>query len=428
MKIVTAGMMGLAIGLTSGFGHAQSIFTDENGKTAPQTLSLPYAFYNENFGAAVGWVYGVTGIPQPQSSIITTAIAGSEGSGMATIIGRDLQLNWSERLFLDPIISIGYFSDADAYIDGNPQFAGERAGSNDSDEDNFITGDGWDNLFRLRLKYLLPIGDGEDDIIGTYRLRDGLPIHEFSGGNVYNPFASGKSYVQLKPFYRWQQIKDDNIKEDIQTNGVDLAFFWDNRDFFQNPSEGHSVRLQLSRDFGWFDSDDSWTVVEGEIDKYVSLGKSDWFRQRVLAFNMWTSYSPTWDEDENGEIDHRPPAYAGATLGGLWRMRGYPSQRFNDKAAVYYAAEARFIPHWNPFDRWPELQKHIGVEWLQIAPFVEVGRVASEWDIGDLHEDMKWDVGVGLRAHAKGLVVRVDTAVSEEGGSVQMMVSQPFQF
>jgi hypothetical protein len=168
--------------------------------------------------------------------------------------------------------------------------------------------------------------------------------------------------------------------------------------------------------------------VEGEIDKYVSLGKSDWFRQRVLAFNMWTSYSPTWDEDENGEIDHRPPAYAGATLGGLWRMRGYPSQRFNDKAAVYYAAEARFIPHWNPFDRWPELQKHIGVEWLQIAPFVEVGRVASEWDIGDLHEDMKWDVGVGLRAHAKGLVVRVDTAVSEEGGSVQMMVSQPFQF
>jgi hypothetical protein len=41
---------------------------------------------------------------------------------------------------------------------------------------------------------------------------------------------------------------------------------------------------------------------------------------------------------------------------------------------------------------------------------------------------MKWDVGFGVRAMAKGLVVRIDTAVSEEGFGVQMFVSQPFQF
>lgn len=41
---------------------------------------------------------------------------------------------------------------------------------------------------------------------------------------------------------------------------------------------------------------------------------------------------------------------------------------------------------------------------------------------------MKWDAGFGLRLWAKGIVARIDTAVSEEGAQVQMMISQPFQF
>ena len=66
-----------------------------------------------------------------------------------------------------PIAQIGYFKDAESYSDGNPDFPDERAGSNDSDKDDFIEGDGWDNFFRLRLKYLLPIGHGKDTIINT---------------------------------------------------------------------------------------------------------------------------------------------------------------------------------------------------------------------------------------------------------------------
>jgi hypothetical protein len=73
---------------------------------------------------------------------------------------------------------------------------------------------------------------------------------------------------------------------------------------------------------------------------------------------------------------------------------------------------------------------HRVVELVEIprVPFVEVGRVAPSWSVDELHSDMKWDVGFGVRAMAKGLVVRVDTAVSDEGLRVQMMVSQPFQF
>lgn len=98
------------------------------------------------------------------------------------------------------------------------------------------------------------------------------------------------------------------------------------------------------------------------------------------------------------------------------------------KILIYYALEYRMIPKWNPFNRWPWLQKYIGIEWLQFVPFVEVGRVAPSWNISELHTDMKLDVGIGLRLWAKGLVARIDAAVSDEGFGVAMMVSQPFQF
>jgi hypothetical protein len=109
-------------------------------------------------------------------------------------------------------------------------------------------------------------------------------------------------------------------------------------------------------------------------------------------------------------------------------MRGFPVQRFNDKAAVYYGLELRLIPEWNPFAGSAWLQKHVGIQWIQLVPFAEVGRVAPTWELSDLHNDMKWDVGLGLRTWAKGLVIRIDYAKSEEDFGIQMMVSQPFQF
>ena len=243
-----------------------------------------------------------------------------------------------------------------------------------------------------------------------------------------NPLESGRSFVDLRPFYRSQEIDGDDLSTTISTNGVDLGLTWDNRDFPPNPARGQSVTLGVSRDFGLFDSSDSWTVLQGEVDQYFQLDHLPRIRQTVLALNAWTANTPSWDERADGTVDNRPPAYAGATLGGLWRMRAYPSQRFNDRAAIYYAAELRVIPEWNPFDAWPAFQDYADVEWLQFVPFVELGRVAPEWDLGTLHSSMKWSAGLGIRAWASGFVVRVDTALSEEGAQVQMMISQPFQF
>ena len=408
--------------------YGQSIMVGPDGKFEKNVISVPYAFYNESFGFAGAYAYAVTGWPQKQSALIATAMAGSQGSAMGFLMGRDLRMPFTRRLFLDAIVQAGYFQKVDIYTSGNPDYSDERAGSNDSDKDNYVESDGLDNFFRLRFKYLLPIGNGKDEIINTQVVDRGLLVKGATGGESWNPFDSGRTYFQVQPFYRLQQVDGDDVHEDVKTNGLKLSLFRDNRDFTPNPSKGSALRLNFQRDFGLLNSTNSWTVIDGEADKYFSLGKSDWFRQRVLAFDFWTAYSPTWEEKSNGDIENGAPSFAGATLGGLWRLRGYPSQRFSDKAAIYYAAELRLIPDWNPFENWSWIQKYLGIQWLQFVPFVEIGRVAPVWSIERLHESMKWDAGLGVRFWAKGLVARIDSAVSDEGFGIQMMVAQPFQF
>ena len=411
--------------------NAVGVIAGPDGKPRSSKLNLPFAFYNETFGVAAGYVYGVAGWPQPQSTLLSTTIAGSTGSAMSFLIGKDLQIPFTRRWFFDPVMSVGYFNDSDSYANGNPDYAGERAGSNDSDKDNFIEGDGWDNFFRFKFKYLLPMGSGKDTIINTYKVAGGHLISGFTGGDSMNPFKSGETFVELRPFYRSQQNEGEDVDAEIRTNGIDAGIYWDNRDFFANPKRGNSWRIKYSEDFGLFNSSGDWTTMQGEVDQYFSLGEStltSFFSGRILALDFWTAYSPSWDAQDDGSIHDRPPNYSGATLGGLWKMRGYPTSRFSDRAAIYYCAELRLTLNKNPFDSWPWIQKYLGVQWVQVVPFVEVGRVASEWEFEKLHSDMKYDGGLGFRLLAKGMTVRVDFAGSDEGFKTQMIIQQPFQF
>jgi len=192
MKQIAFAVFFLFVLLTGVSSFGQGVRVGPNGEVSKQTLSLPYAFYNESFGFAVGYVYGVVGKPQKQSTLLATVMAGSKGSAMGFLVGRDIQMPRVERLFFDPIISVGYFKDVESYINGNPDFPAERAGSNDSDEDNFVEGDGWDNFFRLTFKYLLPMGSGKDQIISTYKIDRGLLKSDATGGTSWNPLVSGR--------------------------------------------------------------------------------------------------------------------------------------------------------------------------------------------------------------------------------------------
>lgn len=430
---IAASLVIACLGLLATLARSEAAPPDEKPagpeSEGPQTLFLPFPFYNENFGAAAGVVYGINHYPERQSRIIATAFGGTAGSGMVFFAGSDLRLPWVDRLFIDPIFSVGYFKDTEAYISGNPRYVGQQAGSNTSNQNDYIKGDGFDNYARARFKYLLPIGDGEDTIIPDYEVYRGILVSGATGGTSLLPWQSGRTYVSVRPFYRNQGISTSDVKNNnFRTNGVNAEIFWDNRDFPDNPSRGQGVRFEVSRDFGAFDSNNAWTALEGEVDQYIDFGKSDWFRQHVLALDFWTAHSPSWNVSPSGEVRNRPPSYTGATLGGLWRLRGYPSQRFSDQSAIYYSAELRLIPDWNPFDYWPWFQKKVGVDWVQFVPFAEAGRVAPDYNVENLHSSLKFSVGFGLRAFAKGFVIRADTAYSDEGFGVQMIIEQPFQF
>ena len=79
-----------------------------------RVIRLPYGFWTESFGAAAAYVYAVNGYPQPQASLLGTVMVGTTGSGMGLLMGQNIRPFGSERLFFDPILSVGYFSDADA--------------------------------------------------------------------------------------------------------------------------------------------------------------------------------------------------------------------------------------------------------------------------------------------------------------------------
>jgi outer membrane translocation and assembly module TamA len=63
---------------------------------------------------------------------------------------------------------------------------------------------------------------------------------------------------------------------------------------------------------------------------------------------------------------------------------------------------------------------------MQLVGCVEGGRVADEYDLGELFSDWKFDAGAGLRFLMSGGVIRLDFAVSDEGSQVWAMFGQPF--
>lgn len=106
-------------------------------------------------------------------------------------------------------------------------------------------------------------------------------------------------------------------------------------------------------------------------------------------------------------------------------MRAYPFYRFSDRSAIYSSAEYRYTLRWNPIGetRWLRFLK---MDWMQLAGFVEGGRVAREYTLSALTSDWQADAGVGFRAMVAGSIVRLDVAGSNEGLGFWFMVGQPF--
>ncbi|MBC2716598.1 MAG: BamA/TamA family outer membrane protein [Desulfobacteraceae bacterium] len=403
----------------------KDVMDDEDKKLTP--LILPYAFYTESFEFIVGVGGGATGFQDGQAGVYGTVFTTTNSTTGAFLLGTDTRVPLGRRLFVDSIITYGWYAEVRDYISGNPDFPDEEAGSNDSSPENYVTSSGYDSWAEFNFKYILPWGNAGSSGISTYKLDHGLLVSGATGGEFWNPLKSGISFIEFQPFYRYRTFEFPTDVSSGSTNGFEFGFVHDNRDYPQNPSTGSIQRLNVTSDFGWFGSE-SWTVIKGGASKYISLGETEKFRQRVIALNLWVSDNISEEvqyTDEGERHLHRAPAYLGSSLGGFYQLRGYPQYRFSDKVAIYYGAEFRLIPDWNPLGRISVL-KFFDIDWIQLVGILEAGRVDSHLSADSFYKDLHWDIGLGIRIMARKVVLRIDGAASDEGFSMWAMAGQAF--
>ena len=395
---------------------------------------LPYAFSTDSLDTAIGIGGFSAGTFQPQASIFATAFVTANDSALFSGALSNFRFGEKSRFFFDTYLQVNRFTDQRFYA--GPSLPGDaRPGSNDSDEDAYVTGSSDEFTAEINFKYRLPWGSLKDDPLAVYTVNQGLLESGPKAGSSWNPLTGGQTTIGTKLFYTYRDLSDIEVNQipdesgekfaQAKTNGIDFWVEHDNTDFPRNPSTGSRQVLNVYRDFGWLDSTNSWTSVDLDLSKYINLGTSSWFRQQVVALNYWTSYNPNWNVNADGTVDHNPPPGKGPELGGFDRLRGFATNRFNDKAAVHYTAELRLIPQTQPLRNLPILN-YFKIDWWQIVPFVEAGRVAPDYDTNLYFKDLKWNAGIGIRLMTFRNVVRLDFAYGDEGGSVYAMVAQPF--
>jgi hypothetical protein len=401
----------------------------ENPKEGKEFLILPYAFPSDSMGTTGGIGAMIKGYGQKQLLIGATAFGSADGA--AAFIGGlwDYQLPWFERFFFSTMGSVGHYPRQRAYTQLPRTGSESDAGGNDSSEYNYVEEEGQDNWFEFKFEYVLPMGSMKNKSIAEYHLTDGLLTSGATGGDFWNPLETGITVLMLKQFNRYQDYESATGTVEGTIHPLEASIFYNNTDFASNPSKGSSQYFGITHDNGWLDSKDKWTFIEFEASKFFDMGESSRARQRVVALNFWTGDSPTYDVHTDGSgqsvVSNSPPFLEGSRLGGFYRMRAYPNNRFNDRSVIYTSAEYRYTPRWNPIADVSWL-KFLKMDWFQVVGFVEGGRVANEYSLSKLFSDWKVDAGIGLRAMMAGGVVRFDVAGGEEGATAWVMFNQPF--
>ena len=439
--VLISAAIGLASNVSSLCAQVIEEELDQGREHATGSFILPYVFKTEAMDTGFGLSYSSGLFKGGGNIFVGTYLTANESYGV-NFGAFNYQLGTS-RWHADAALNFEDNSEQRFYGDLASFIGDSQGGSHNSPADDFLVGPGVTFYIDTSFRYILPIGDGRRNVVAHYSTNSGMLTGPSSGANAWNPLTSGRTEITARPFYQKRTLELDasNIDQftpvlgltvgdtaEQYTNGLDLLLTYDNRDFIPNPERGSFQRLTISRDFGWFDSTDSWTNLEADYRKYVSLGASDAYLQKILAFQFWTAYSPTFERviiDDTIVFRHSAPSNMGATLGGSQRLRSYPVGRFSDKAAIYYSGEFRITPAAMPFKDWP-LLRNMPIRWWQWVALVEAGRVAPQWNIGTLHDDMNWNYGVSLRSMIGSQVMRLELVTGDEATQLWFLVGQSF--
>ncbi|MHA2709510.1 BamA/TamA family outer membrane protein [Vibrio owensii] len=368
---------------------------------------VPFYFSTETMGSTIGLAGVAKGVGQPQAALFGMGLYSEKDSYVGFLSAFNYAL--SPNLLFSTQMYQARFND-------NPYYLGDQGSNNSSTEDKTVT-NGDEENYKLEFKYLLPWGNvREHGLLGAFQ-----PIRDVS---FASPVDSGVSSIIFTPFYSSRELDIYNDKKEEAT-GFSLTFDWDNRDSVRNTTRGSHTSFDLTTGADSLQSEDLWLKWEFQNSQYYSLGPlGDWFDQQVLAFDFYTADTPTWNQCD-GAVCARPPEQEQARLGGLYRLRGYTAGRYHGRSAIHYSAEYRVLPDWQPLDDIP-LINYYDLPWWQWVAFAEVGRVADDYDLKTLHEDMKWNVGGAVRFQVEGIVVRAEMAKGADEGTFRVMINQPF--
>lgn len=386
--------------------NSHAVLADGWPLWVPDSAIVPFAFTSESLGNAVGIAGVAKGVLQPQMSLLGMGLYTDKGSYVTYLSMANYQTdnNW--------LLGLDFYQGN--YIDSNYYLAEQGNNSNQGDDITVTTAT--ESKYRASFRYILPWGDGRK--LGTQA--GYIPNRELSGSD---PNSSGVSSIEIRPFYSTRDL-DVAYQEPEETWGVELNLDWDNRNDTRNSTEGSRTRLNFTYSPEYKD-DASWAKVSFENNQYWDLGSlGDIFDKQVLAFSVYTADTPTWNQCTDN-VCNRPPEYERVKLGGLYRLRSYTAGRFHGRSAINYTAEYRVMPEWQPLGSWPIFSLY-NIPWWQWVVFSDVGRVADEYNLKTLHEDMKWSTGGAIRFQVEGVVVRTEMAWGNDESLFRVMVNQPF--
>lgn len=415
-------LVGASLLLTAGL---QSAFAATPASEEFDFAGIPFLFSSEDWGTALGGAGLIKGIGQPQASLFGTAIASSNGSAMAYAGLYNLIIPGFDQMLVSVNGLYGDYTQSRYYLPGNPDFSGEQPGSNESSKENFITPGSIEQSYSARFKYIFPIAEGRNGALSSLK-QDALG--NAAAGKVWNPLISGISSFDIQPFYESVKLEDHSTDSADEAAGIRLSLDYDNRNASQLPTQGSQTTFTYTRDWG-SESRADWTTWQFEFSKFFNLGSNDYLDQQVIALNAWLADTPTWNDttDVNGVEEYkRPPSFAGVSLGGWDKLRGYNTERFHGRSAVSYSLEYRAVPLWQPLENLAVIGPLYDIPWWQWTLFVDAGRVADDFDLRELHTDMKYSVGGGIRFKVEGVTVRTEIASSKEDNRLRIFINQPF--
>ena len=189
-----------------------------------------------------------------------------------------------------------------------------------------------------------------------------------------------------------------------QILGQRLALRYDTRDSQLTPTKGSYVNLSLELN-----------------QNLASSATARWGRYTLDARHL-----ARHDTDQvfvmhflfDAVTGDKIPFYERPTLGGENTLRAFGLSRYIDDTAVLVNFENRI----QALDR-RIMDYQIS---LEIAPFLDIGRVASRFD-GDWFKQLQYNPGVGIRVMAKPHVVgRIDVAYGRDGGNAFVGLDYPF--